>query len=174
EHLRGLLALARGHSATEIGEILERSPRIAGIRETIAALHARGARVALLTHNPGYVCDWYVRRYSLDGASGTPIPPDHDGLLQDPGPLRPDKLGGLARLLRRWDLSANATAHVGDGRADARVFPFVGAGIAFNSSDELVARAADAVVRAETLESILPVLERLPPRTPNTPSPTAP
>ncbi|MCI4363636.1 MAG: hypothetical protein L3K13_04955, partial [Thermoplasmata archaeon] len=46
EHLRGLLALARGHSATEIGEILERSPRIAGIRETIAALHARGARVA--------------------------------------------------------------------------------------------------------------------------------
>ncbi|MCI4346642.1 MAG: HAD-IB family phosphatase [Thermoplasmata archaeon] len=174
EHLRSLLRLARGHRVDEVEAILERAPKIAGIAETVSALHAKGARVALLTHNPDYVCAWYVRRYSLDGYSGTSITRIHDGRLEDPGPLRPDKLAGLGGLLERWGLSARECAHVGDGRADARVFPYLGAGIAFNSSDPKVLSAADAVVRAENLESILPVLAELTPRRPRTPSPAAP
>jgi phosphoserine phosphatase len=174
EHLQRLLALARGHRVAEIEAIMDRAPRVSGIAETVSALHASGARVALLTHNPEYICAWYARRFSLDGFAGTPIPSPGNGPIEDPGPVRADKLAGLASLLQRWGLPATLAAHVGDGRADASVFPYVGAGIAFNPADETVAKAADATVRSGSLASILPVLGRLHPRQPRTPSPAAP
>jgi phosphoserine phosphatase len=174
EHLQELLALARGHRVAEIDAILDRAPRVSGIAETVTALHTSGARVALLTHNPEYICAWYARRFSLDGFAGTPIPSPGNDPTEDPGPVRADKLAGLASLLQRWQVPARSAAHVGDGHADASVFPYVGAGIAFNPADESVATAADATVRSDNLESILPVLGRLPPRQPRTPSPAAP
>jgi phosphoserine phosphatase len=174
EHLQRLLALARGYCVAEIEAILDRAPRVLGIAETVSALHTSGARVALLTHNPEYICAWYVRRFSLDGFAGTPIPPPGNGPIEEPGPVRVDKLAGLASLLERWQAPAMSAAHVGDGRADASVSPYVGAGIAFNPADETVAKAADATVRSGSLESILPVLGRLHPRRPRTPSPAAP
>ena len=86
---------------------------------------------------------------------------DRDGRIVDSGPARADKVGGLGRLLDRWGVVPAEVAHIGDGRADAAIFPLVGLGLAFNSALPDVERAADAAVRAESLTAILPLLASL-------------
>lgn len=164
EHLRELLGLATGLSREELERILVATPKVAGIAETVEELHRRGCRVALLTHNPEYVTGWYAQRFGFDDAEGTPATGFEEGRIGPPGPLHADKLGGLARLLARTGVSGRETAHVGDGWADALVFPRVGAGVALNSDLPEVERAADAALHADDLRALLPVLARLLPR----------
>ncbi|MCI4339850.1 MAG: haloacid dehalogenase-like hydrolase [Thermoplasmata archaeon] len=164
QHLKHLLDLAVGHTIPEVEAVLERTPRVVRIRETVEALQQGGTRVALLTHNPSYVCDWYVRQFGFDAAEGTDGTVVEGETITASGPSLADKRTGLGRLARRWAIPPPAIAHVGDGWADAALFPLVGAGIAFNSPLPDVEARADAVVRDGSLSAILPVLERLPPR----------
>ncbi len=165
EHLRELLELAVGLSVAEVERLLEATPKLADIGEALATLRAVGVRSALLTHNPEYVCAWYARRFGFDAAEGTRgTVVGGDGTILAVGPTHADKAGGLARLLERFDLAAREVVHVGDGWADAALFPQVGAGIALNTSDEAVTRAADVSLRAESLRAIVPVIRRLRPR----------
>jgi phosphoserine phosphatase len=164
DHLRNLLDLAVGRTVEDVEQVLEATPLVDGIGETVAQLHARGARVALLSHNPAYVVDWYRRRFGFDDAEGT------DGIwvqghqIVDGGPIRADKRTGLGRLEARQRARPSEVAHIGDGWADAALFPFVGAGIAFNSILPDVERAADVALRGTSITAIVPVLERLRPR----------
>ena len=164
EHLRNLLDIAVGHTVSEVERVLEATPVIGGIGETVRELHQRGSRVALLTHNPLYVAHWYQRRFGFDDAEGTDGRWVVDGQIRDGGPVRADKRSGLARLRARWGASPPEVAHVGDGWADAKLFPLVGAGISLNSRLPDVDRAADAAVHAESLTAILPILDHLTPR----------
>jgi len=163
-HLRNLRDLAVGHSVREVEEVLASTPLVDGIRQTIAALHEGGTQAALLSHNPMYVCDSYRRTFGFDDAEGTQGPWVRDGSIVDGGPVRADKLTGLLDLERRWGVASRQVAHIGDGWADAALFPHVGAGIAFNSSLPDVERRADASVRGGSLTAILPVLAQLTPR----------
>jgi len=164
EHLTELVDLAVGMEVDRLHELLAARHHVAGIPRTIAALHERGARCALLTHNPAFVCDWYVEMFGFDGAAGTGGTEIRDGRIAAPGPIRADKLAGLAALLGRNDVLAGETAHVGDGWADARVFPLVGAGIAFNSQLPEVDRAADLALHTDDLYDVVVALDRLVPR----------
>jgi phosphoserine phosphatase len=164
EHLAHLLSFAVGLTPDALARLLESTPKLAGIAETVAALHARGCRAALLTHNPTYVTEWYRARFGFDAASGTEVPVAADGRVLPPGPVRADKPGGLRLLLDRLSVPAELTAHVGDGRADAWVFGHVGGGIALNAELPEVERAADAALHTQDLRDIVPVLERLRPR----------
>ena len=163
-HLKNLLDLAVGRTVPEVEEILSRTPLVDGIPETVEALQGEGVRVALLTHNPTYVCDWYVRNFGFDAAEGTDGTVLDGATIADSGPALADKRNGLRRLEERWNLPGRAVAHVGDGWADAALFPFVGLGIAFNSPLPDVEARADAVVRAGSLAAILPVLRGRRPR----------
>ena len=166
EHLRELLDLAAGMELDRVHELLAVTPRVDGIPETVAALHERGARVALLTHNPTYVCDWYVQAFGFDDAEGTDGIQIREGRIPPAGPVRADKSAGLARLLARHDIGPAEASHVGDGWADAKIFPRVGAGIAFNSRLPDVDRAADVALHGNDLTEVVRTLDRLPPRQP--------
>ena len=163
-HLRALLDLANGLREGEVDEILSATPKIGGISEAVEALQAGGATVALLSHNPGFVCDWYRRRFGFDDGEGTSGSGFVVGRVHSTGPVRADKLGGLARLLRRHAVDAAAVLHVGDGWADARVFPRVGGGIALNSRLPEVEAAADLALRTDDLRTVVDAAARLTPR----------
>jgi phosphoserine phosphatase len=161
EHLSDLLALAVGFDKAQVVAALEATPRIRGIAEAVQELHDRGVRVALLTHNPTYVCDWYRWKFGFDDAEGTPLEFDGGGRLDRPGLVHADKPGGLQRLLARAGLSARAVVHCGDGWADARIFPMVGAGVALNSGILEVRNAATAALQTDDLRDLLGSLDRL-------------
>lgn len=164
EHLLALVDLAVGHSVREVEHVLAATPVVAGIAETITEIHRRGARVAVLSHNPSYVCDWYRRRFGFDDAEGLDGAWVRDGRIVDGGPVRADKLTGLGRLEARSGAAPAEVVHIGDGWADAAVFPYVGAGVAFNSHLADVERSADVALHAESFSALLPVLEGLTPR----------
>jgi phosphoserine phosphatase len=172
EHLRNLVGLAVGHTVSEVETVLAATALVHGIAETIDALHARGSHVAVLSHNPSYVCAWYRRTFGFDDAEGMDGSWVRDGTIVDPWPVRADKLTGLRRLEARWRVAAWEIVHVGDGWADAALFPHVGAGIAFNSRLREVEQRADAALHADSFAAVLPVLERLRPRRPVEAAPT--
>ncbi len=80
------------------------------------------------------------------------------------GPSGPTSPPAVARLLARHDVGRSEASHIGDGWADARIFPQVGAGIAFNSRHPDVDRAADVALHGSDLTEVVRALDRLPPR----------
>ena len=165
QHLRRLLTLARGVSRRQLAEILSSTPRVAGISAGVRELHRAGAKVALLTHNPWYVGTWYVREFHLDGFDGMAGSPRFRGgkVAPEVDGARADKPGGLARLIRRFRVRPGEVAHVGDGLADAAIFPRVGLGVAFGTFEEAVRRAADVVVPGKDFRAVVRALATHPP-----------
>lgn len=164
EHLQDLLELAVGMREDELRAVLESTPKLSGIAEAVGALQARGTRVALLTHNPGYVCEWYRDRFGFDAFEGTPGAELDDGRVGPVGSVHADKRSGLERLTRRLEISPDATVHVGDGWADAALFRSVGAGVALNSRLPEVRAAADVVLDTGDLRPLVDAVARLRPR----------
>lgn len=162
-HLRALLNIGVGHTIAEVEAILEQSPKIAHIVATVDALHVRGARVALLSHNPEFVCQWYRRRFGFDDEEGTRGTRTRAGRILPYGRLHVSKILGMERLRRRAGVPPRQAVHIGDGRADARVFPYVGGGIALNSGVPAVRAAADVALTTADLRDVLPCLERIRP-----------
>jgi phosphoserine phosphatase len=161
EHLAAMLRIARGRHVDEVEAALESTPRLDGIGDGVRRLHDAGSRVALLTHNPSYVGDWYVRRFGFDDFEGVATPPVRDGEIGTVGTVRADKLTGLARLTERAGTTAPLVVHVGDGWADAALFPKVGRGVALNSRLPEVERAADLVLRTRDFREVAERIERL-------------
>lgn len=164
EHLKDLAGLANGRRLEEIHDILRDTPKILGISATIQALHDRGARVALLTHNPDYICAWYRDTYGFDDFEGSHAAQVVDGRIEASTAVRAAKLEGLDRLLARSQAPPRGTAHVGDGWADAAVFPRVGGGVALNSRLPEVREAADLAIDLTDLRGLLEPLGTLLPR----------
>ncbi|HXW66634.1 MAG TPA: HAD family hydrolase [Thermoplasmata archaeon] len=164
EHLRDMLSLAAGTPVAAIERALAATPRLEGIVEGVARLQAGGIRVALLSHNPPYVGEWYVRRFGFDAFAGTDGQPVVDGIVGPPGGIHADKRAGLEALSRRLGVSPRRIVHAGDGWADAAIFPLVGGGIAINSRLPEVDWAADLVLRTDDFRSVATAVERLPAR----------
>lgn len=164
EHLANLLDIATGHTVTEVEAVVERTPKLFGIAEGVSQLHERGARVALLTHNPDYVADWYRRTFGFDDFEGVHAQTVEEGRIGPPRNVRADKPGGMRALLGRYDVPAGLAAHLGDGGSDVEVFARVGGGVALNSPDEGVNRAADLALRTDDFRDVVVALARLLPR----------
>lgn len=165
-HLRALLDLAVGRSVAEIEALLEKTPKIGHIRETVVALHRRGARVALLSHNPEYVCAWYRRRFGFDDADGTRGTRLREGRILPYGRIHAAKVAGMRALRARAEVPPRAAVHIGDSRADARVFPHVGGGVALNARLASVRSAGDAALATRDLRDVVGLLERVQPHPP--------
>jgi phosphoserine phosphatase len=161
EHLRNLLRMAEGAPRRAMVRILEETPRVAGIAEGVRRLHALSAHVALLTHNPRYVTDWYRAEFGFDAADGlTGSPQFRAGLVASASEVKADKVGGFRRLSERFGVARGGAAHVGDGAADAQVFPFVGLGVAFGAASPAVRTAADVTVLGRDFRRVVQALER--------------
>lgn len=164
EHLADLLELAQGRTLSEIETVLAETPKLDGIAVGISDLHRRGARVGLLTHNPGYVVDYYRRTFGFDEGEGIEVPIESERRVGRALAVHADKPGELRRLLERSAIPAREVVHVGDGWSDAEVFRLVGGGIAVNSSLDDVNRAADRVVRTVDFREVVRSLTELRPR----------
>ncbi len=164
EHLGNLLSLVAGRTEAELDAVLAATPKIAGISESVRALRDRGARVALLTHNPAVVCRWYATTFGFEEFEGAPGPEAVDGRLPPTGAVRADKVGQLRRLLGRLSIDPRRTVHVGDSRSDAEVFSRIGGGVALNSAIGPVRDEADLVADVEDLRELVPALGAMRPR----------
>ncbi len=164
EHLSALLALAAGHTVAEVDRVLEATPKLVRIAEGVAELHRLGATVALLTHNPEYVVDYYRRTFGFDDGDGIVVPTDADGRIAPIDSVRADKLGGLSRLITRHPVEPRQVVHVGDGWSDAEVFRVVGGGVALNSRLPEVNRTADRVLRTRDFCEVVDTLRTMAPR----------
>lgn len=164
QHLADLLDLATGHTVAEVQEIVERTPKLAGIAQGVRELHGRGVRAALLSHNPAYVTNYYRRQYGFDDDEGVNAQTIVDGRIGAPTNVHADKTGGLWALLERCRTDPHEVVHVGDGWADAAVFRLVGGGVALNSRLEEVRSAADLVLSTADFRVVVAALARLTPR----------
>ena len=163
-HLTNLLSITTGHSVAEVEAILAETPKLAGIAPGVAELRTRGARVALLTHNPDYVADWYRRAFGFDAFEAVSAQRVEDGVIGPPVDVHADKPGGLRALLEREQVLAHAVVHVGDGWSDAELFRLVGGGVAVNSPYPEVARAADLALTTHDFREVAAGISRLRPR----------
>jgi len=164
EHLADLLDLATGHTVREVEEVVARTPKLAGIREGVEELHALGARGALLSHNPSYVTAYYRQTYGFDDDEGVDAQRVLGGRIGPPTGVRADKAAGLARLATRAGVSLREVVHVGDGWADAALFPLVGGGVAVNSRLDEVNAAADRTLKTRDFRDVVSALRGLSPR----------
>lgn len=163
-HLANLMDIATGHSVPEVEEVLARTPKLTGIADGIAQLRAEGVRVALLTHNPTYVADWYQRTFRFDDAESVAAQSVEHGRIGPPARPCADKPEGLRTLLARWSVPATATVHVGDGWSDVLVFRIVGGGVALNSPLPEVNDAADLVLTTTDFREVAEAIIHLVPR----------
>jgi phosphoserine phosphatase len=164
QHLFELLSIATGAKLTDVVAALAATPHLDGIEDGIGRLHAAGRRIALLTHNPSYVVDWYVARFGFDDAEGTRSQVIVDGVVAPPGPTHAGKVDGLHALAERAGVGLDQVVHVGDGAVDAALFPLVGGGIALNAARPDVERAADVALRTGDFRDVVAATERLRPR----------
>ena len=164
EHLADLLEIATGHTVAEVEAVLERTPQLRGISEGVSRLREEGAVVALLTHNPEYVADWYRRAFRFDDTEAVRAQPVVAGRIAPPVGVRADKVGGMRALLARHELPSRRAVHIGDGWSDAEVFRVVGGGVALNSHLPEVNRAADLVLTTEDFRDVAEALSSLSPR----------
>ena len=164
EHLENMLRIAEGARLETVEAALAATPKLERIAAGIDRCHRAGTRVALLTHNPPYVCEWYRRTFGFDDYEGTGAQPVVEGVIGAPRDVRADKPRGLARLVDRAGGSARTVVHIGDGWADAALFPLVGRGVALNSRLPEVERAADVVLHTRDFDEVARTVGRLAPR----------
>lgn len=163
-HLANLLSIATGRTVPEVETVLARTPTLAGISEGIARLHEHGALVALLTHNPTYVADWYRGKFGFDDEEGVTFQRVEGGRIGPPLGVRANKPFGLRALLSRHDAPASTVVHIGDGRSDLEVFRLVGGGVAVNSPYPEVRRGADVALSTDDFREVVDHLARMTPR----------
>jgi phosphoserine phosphatase len=159
EHLRALLALGEGERRSRVEGLLATTPRLTGIRSTVRSLHRAGLRVVLLTHNPTWVGRWYASRFGFDAWTGVEQPVVQGRLGPAPR-FHLDKRITMGRMLCSFGIRPIEAAHVGDAGPDARVFPYLGTGVALNTNRRSVLRAADLFVCSQDLRDLLPFLSR--------------
>jgi phosphoserine phosphatase len=164
EHLKDMLELVDGVPLEKVHAILESTPRLRRIGEGVRDLHEHGTRVALLTHNPPYVCEWYCRQFGFDDFEGAAVQEVVDGIIGAPRDVRADKPSGLRALLARSGTPAERVVHVGDGWADAVIFPLVGRGVALNAPRPEVRAAADLAIETDDFRELTAAIELLEPR----------
>ncbi len=155
ETLRGLLRIAEGRSLAEVEEVLAATPKLAGIPEGVRRLHEAALPVALLTHNPPYVTDWYRRFGGFDDAAGLVGRQPVGVLIGAPEGIRADKPSGLLDLCARRGVRPSEVVHVGDAPPDAEIFARVGYGISVNADRPSVERAADRALRTREFGAIV-------------------
>lgn len=145
----------------DIDEILRPVPIVAGIRETVAALHRHGARCVIVSGGLDYAARRIAEENGFDAYIANSLECDASGRLTGEGVLRVE-LTNKKRALRKFQeelgVLPERTAAIGNSFVDVSMFAVSGLSIAFNPIDELVEKSADAVVRSRDLRGVLPTI----------------
>lgn len=141
--------------------ILDPLPMTEGIGETVAALKAAGMRTVIVSGGLDIVAQRIADRYGIDEFWANGVETDEAGRLTGEGVLRVElrnKASALRHILLENNIEKERAACVGDSRIDIPMFEACGMSIAYNPSDEEVARRATQVVRSRDLRAILPLI----------------
>jgi HAD superfamily phosphoserine phosphatase-like hydrolase len=134
---------------------------VTGARETLAALRATGARLAILSGSVDLLLDVALPGESFDHVLINRLEFDADGLIGG-GIATPfdveRKADGIRELCRRERLVAADCAFVGDNENDLSAAHAAGFSIAFDCKSPRLAAAASVVVPGGDLRAVLPYL----------------
>jgi phosphoserine phosphatase len=150
-------SLFEGLKADEIAPDPEKLPLIRDLEATLEKLKNSGVRVVMLTDNPSFAVQ-PLRVFGFQDVIATEAE-SSNGILTGRMKLLANKLSGLREYCQRQRIEMRSCAHVGDWINDIVVFKGVGLSVAFNTSDEEVAKAATHVVRSDSLLDVYRVLE---------------
>lgn len=133
-----------------------------GIHELIAAVHARGGKVGVVSGGFHEVLDLLAEDLNLDFWSANRLEL-HEGELtgRTIGPVIDAEAKAVA--LRQWaeasQIPLAATVAIGDGANDLRMMEIAGLSIAYNAKP-IVREGADVTVEND-LSKVIPLLDRL-------------
>jgi phosphoserine phosphatase len=156
-----VLALA-GVSVAAFARVLARIEPTPGVRELIAAVHARGGAVGVVSGGFHEILDTVAPSLGVDvwRANRLSAP---DGVLD--GRVDGDIVDAEAKAatLRAWaderGVPRRSTVAIGDGANDLRMMSWAGLGLAFNAKPTVRAQA-DIVVGPVDLREVIPLLPR--------------
>lgn len=162
DSLRSRVAALRGVPVAAFARVIARIEPTPGVRELIAAVHARGGIVAVVSGGFHEVLDvvcpvlgvdvWQANRLGVsDGVLSGVV----DGHIVD--------AAAKAAALRAWAdayaVPTGATVAIGDGANDLKMLDAAALGLAFNPKPA-VRRAADLVIGTVDLREVIPLLPR--------------
>lgn len=158
--LRSRVEALRGVPVTAFERVLARIEPTPGVHELIAAAHARGGRVGVVSGGFHEILDtvapalgvdvWRANRLAVASGFLTGVV---DGAIVD--------AEAKASSLREWAASAQVplsrTIAIGDGANDLRMMAAAGLGLAFNAKPAVRAQA-DLVIGPVDLREVIPLL----------------
>lgn len=159
EHLTNLLNIAAGFPAVRVVEALRKTPRIENIPEGLQKLKNAGIRPYLLTHNPSYVCKWYVEEFGFSGYKGAMQAVRKGTICRTSG--HADKVEWMRQICSRENIDPSGMMHVGDGDSDASVFALVGGGVAVNSKSRAAIRTSGRSLNTTDMMDIVKAVLKL-------------
>ena len=158
--LRSRVQALEGVAVERFARVLARIEPTPGVRELIAAAHARGGRVGVVSGGFHEILDtvapdlgvdvWRANRlHAADGVLTGSV----DGAIVD--------AEGKASTLRMWaeesGVPLSRTIAIGDGANDLRMMAAAGLGLAFNAKPAVRAQA-DLVIERVDLREVIPLL----------------
>jgi len=154
-------ALWKNQSLTKITRIISRIPYTEGAEQTLKTLKRRGIRTYLLSAGLARAAE-RIRRETgaVDGYTANSLTV-RDGLLTGEVKVNVsfnDKGKHVQGILRQFNLAAEDCAAVGDDPTLIPLFKKVGLAIAFNPTDESVAKHADVAIKSNDLRDVLPCM----------------
>lgn len=133
-------------------------PRMPGALEVLQELRGRGHMVAIVSGSVDLVVETLFPSESFDALLINRLEFSDDGRLIGGTPTPYDldrKADGLIELARRYGLSMEQTAFIGDNSNDTAIARAAGLSIAFNCKSEELAQTADVVITEHDLRAIL-------------------
>ncbi|SFS04265.1 phosphoserine phosphatase [Microbacterium sp. cf046] len=158
--LRSRVSVLAGVPTSAFARVLARIEPTPGVRELIAAAHARGGRVGVVSGGFHEILDavatdlgvdiWRANRLVTDSETLTGTV---DGAIVD--------AGAKEAALREWAAESGVpiarTIAIGDGANDLRMMAAAGLGLAFNAKPTVRAQA-DLVIERVDLREVIPLL----------------
>lgn len=158
--LRSRVQALRGVPVSGFARVLARVEPTPGVRELVAAIHARGGIAAVVSGGFHEILDHVAPTLEIDvwranrlAVSGDALSGVVDGAIVDGA--------GKAAALREWagahGLPLSRTIAIGDGANDLQMMAIAGLGIAFNAKPAVRAQG-DVVIGPVDLAEVIPLL----------------
>lgn len=158
--LRSRVEALRGVPVASFARVLSRIQPTPGVHELIAAVHARGGRVGVVSGGFHEILDTVAPALGVDVWRANRLAV-HDGSLT--GVVEGEIVDAEAKAsaVREWAAEGNVpltrTIAIGDGANDLRMMAVAGLGLAFNAKPAVRAQA-DLVVGPVDLREVVPLL----------------